>query len=340
MLVHMVIDGIDVPPHDGAEPLDRVGELLERIARGDQVALARLYDLLSPRVFGTILAVLPDRARGEEVLQETFLEVWRTASRAAPGAGGGRPWVLAIAHRRALEASAAANAELGLDAQAAVSDVAPPLTTRSTLLTRVAATPPLPGVDAAEAAAAEPGAPGRAAASDRPDAPFVEPAPTTTTIQAISRRNWTRGLLTLAGSLLVLVALGFGAVTVNEYISRSPAVVMLQRIDAAPDAKSATAEVVGGGTATAHWSESVGKAVLVSDSLPEIAADESYQLWFVRAGTSVPAGTFDPAPEDELAAVLEGDLETGDSIEVTVEPDAGPPEGEPSGDPIVEIPTD
>ena len=39
-----------------------------------------------------------------------------------------------------------------------------------------------------------------------------------------------------------------------------------------------------GGEVTAHWSESLGKAVLVSDGLPTIADDESFELWFVRDG--------------------------------------------------------
>ena len=51
--------------------------------------------------------------------------------------------------------------------------------------------------------------------------------------------------------------------------------------------------VSDGGEATVHWSESVGKAVLVSDGLPSIAEDESYELWFVRDGGPISAGTFD-----------------------------------------------
>ena len=83
MLVNMVIDGIDVP-EDGTEPVDRIGELVLRVAAGDQAAFARVYDLLAPRVFGLILRVLVDRAQSEEVLQEVFLEVWQSASRFAP----------------------------------------------------------------------------------------------------------------------------------------------------------------------------------------------------------------------------------------------------------------
>ncbi|MCH6230074.1 anti-sigma factor [Microbacterium sp. CFH 31415] len=246
-----------------------------------------------------------------------------------------------------------------------VPDAAPPLTLRSTLLSRVATMPQLPEMDAAAAAVAEPVAsapplppvppvpplPGDASAGDAPagdalpgdasmnDAPFVEPAPTTTTIQAISRRNWTRGLLTLAASLVILVVLGFGAVTINQYVNRPPEVAALAEIEAAPDAQAATVELTDGGTATAHWAESVGKVVLVSNGLPEISEDESFELWFVREdGTPVAAGVFEPA-EGPSTVILDGEMQAGDTIAVTVEPQGGSPNGEPSGEPIVAIPT-
>jgi RNA polymerase sigma-70 factor (ECF subfamily) len=117
MLEGMVIDGIDVP-EDGAEPVDHVGELLQRVARGDQAAFARVYDLISPRVFGLILRVLVDRAQSEEVLQEVFLEVWQSAYRFAPNRGQGRSWVLTIAHRRAVDRVRSAQASTDRDVRA------------------------------------------------------------------------------------------------------------------------------------------------------------------------------------------------------------------------------
>ncbi len=224
----------------------------------------------------------------------------------------------------------------------AVSEVAPPLTLRSTLLSRVAAMPQLPEADAVAAAAAT--APAAEVAADEPSTdiapdPATDPAPTTATIQAITRRHWTRGLLTLAASMVLLVALGYGAVAINEYVNRPPAVVALQEIESAPDAQSATAEISDGGTATAHWSESVGKAVLVSDGLPEIADDQSFELWFVRDGAAISAGVFDPAGDDAATAQLAGAMVPGDVIAVTIEPQGGSPDGTPSSDPIVAIPT-
>ena len=109
-------------------------------------------------------------------------------------------------------------------------------------------------------------------------------------------------------------------------------------IESASDAQSETVTLSDGGEVTAHWSESVGKAVLVSDGLPSIADDESFELWFVRDGAAIPAGTF--TSEDGTAtALLEGAIESGDVIAVTVEQAGGSPTGQPTSDPIIAIET-
>ena len=117
----MVIDGVEVP-EDGA-PVDHVGEMLVRVAAGDQSAFARVYDMLSPRVFGLILRVLVDRSQSEEVLQEVFLEVWQSAGRFAPKKGQGRTWVLTIAHRRAVDRVRASQASTDRDVRVGFRDL-------------------------------------------------------------------------------------------------------------------------------------------------------------------------------------------------------------------------
>jgi RNA polymerase sigma-70 factor, ECF subfamily len=125
MLLDVVIDGVDVP-EDGSDAVDHVGELLQRIAAGDQGAFARLYDMLSSRVFGLILRVLIDRSQSEEVLQEVFLEVWQSASRFAPNKGQGRSWVLTMAHRRAVDRVRSSQAASDRDVRVGFRDIEPP----------------------------------------------------------------------------------------------------------------------------------------------------------------------------------------------------------------------
>jgi RNA polymerase sigma-70 factor (ECF subfamily) len=118
----VVIDGVDVPA-DGADAVDHAGDLLLRVADGDQAAFARLYDMLSPRAFGLILRVLVDRSQSEEVLQEVFLEIWQSASRFAPNKGQGRSWVLTIAHRRAVDRVRSAQSSADRDVKAGFRDI-------------------------------------------------------------------------------------------------------------------------------------------------------------------------------------------------------------------------
>ena len=95
-------------PRDGAlrgagDEAPTTDVLLARAADGDQDAFARVYDALSPAVFGTCLAVLRDRDHAREVTQEVMVELWRTASRFRSELGSARTWALTLAHRRAVD---------------------------------------------------------------------------------------------------------------------------------------------------------------------------------------------------------------------------------------------
>lgn len=234
-----------------------------------------------------------------------------------------------------IESDAETVAALG----AGVTDEAPPLTMRSTLLSRIATMPQLPDMDAAAAAAAAEERAAEPPADEPEPAPYVEPAPTTATIQAVERRNWTRGVLALAASIVLLVVLGFGVATISDYAARPAELVALEQIERAPDAQKATVDLQDGGTASVHWSESVGEVVLVATELPAISSDETYELWFVRGGEPISAGTFHAGRDGDATALLDGAMKPGDTIAVTIEPEGGAPDGTPTGEPIVAIPT-
>lgn len=77
--------------------------LMLRVQRGDDVAFADLYDRLSGVVFGAVKRVLRDPAMSEEVTQEVFVELWRTAVRFDPERASVSTWAITLARRRAVD---------------------------------------------------------------------------------------------------------------------------------------------------------------------------------------------------------------------------------------------
>jgi len=111
--------------HDGTpmEALDTVESLLLRVADGDQRSFAELYDRIAPRVLGLIKRLLIDHAQSEEVAQEVFLEIWRTATRFDPQRGAALSWVLTMAHRRAVDRVRASQSSHDRDLKIGIRDV-------------------------------------------------------------------------------------------------------------------------------------------------------------------------------------------------------------------------
>jgi RNA polymerase sigma-70 factor (ECF subfamily) len=78
-------------------------ELLKRIVGRDRSAFAALYDRHAAPLFGLLVRILGRRGDAEDVLQETFLQVWRDASRFDPGRGSVAGWLFLLGRSRALD---------------------------------------------------------------------------------------------------------------------------------------------------------------------------------------------------------------------------------------------
>ncbi|WP_029151188.1 anti-sigma factor [Microbacterium indicum] len=210
-----------------------------------------------------------------------------------------------------------------------VSEIAPPPHVRDTIVSRIT------GMGQDDAPRHAPGgAPAAAEDPERKRTPHAaapeRPAP---------RRRWALWAFALAACLVVLGGAGFGAASLSGWLNRPVSVVALDEIERALDARAATAELVDGGEATAHWSESVGEAVVVAQGLPSISEDQSFELWFVRGDEPIAAGTFTAADEGRATALMEGEMRPGDLIAVTIEEEGGSQTGQPTSDPIVVIDT-
>lgn len=88
------------------EPASGAGASLEtciiRIARGDREALAHLYELTRPAVYGFALSILKDPHGAEDALHDAYLQVWNAAPQYRPQ---GRPmaWLLTIVRNLATD---------------------------------------------------------------------------------------------------------------------------------------------------------------------------------------------------------------------------------------------
>jgi RNA polymerase sigma-70 factor (ECF subfamily) len=92
-------DGAPRSPH--TRPGGAVDPGLGARLADDPRALAECYDLHGPMVLA-YLRRLVGRADAEDVLQQVFLDVWRSRDRYDPSRPL-EPWIIAIAHRRAVD---------------------------------------------------------------------------------------------------------------------------------------------------------------------------------------------------------------------------------------------
>ncbi len=90
------------PSGSRVSPADLAG-FLRLSARGDEAAFAQLYDATSARIYGLAVRVVRDPAQAQEVTQEAYLEVWRTASRFDSDKGSAISWLMTIVHRKAVD---------------------------------------------------------------------------------------------------------------------------------------------------------------------------------------------------------------------------------------------
>jgi RNA polymerase sigma-70 factor (ECF subfamily) len=87
----------EVPVSDG------LAALLGRIAAGEECALALLYELTVARLFSLARLIVRDTRDAEEVVCDTFIQVWRNARQYDPQRGSVLAWLLTICRSRAVD---------------------------------------------------------------------------------------------------------------------------------------------------------------------------------------------------------------------------------------------
>jgi RNA polymerase sigma-70 factor (ECF subfamily) len=76
-------------------------ELLKRVSKGDEEAFRQLYDLTHRKVYFYLYRLVHGRQMAEDILVETYTEVWRNASK-FKGKSRAGTWIIGIARNLAM----------------------------------------------------------------------------------------------------------------------------------------------------------------------------------------------------------------------------------------------
>jgi len=82
---------------------DRDRSCAERMRAGDTGALEELYDRYGDLLYSLVLRVVGRAAEAEDVLQEAWVQIWRSASRYDPSRGTVAAWLVTVARSRAID---------------------------------------------------------------------------------------------------------------------------------------------------------------------------------------------------------------------------------------------
>jgi len=103
--------------------------LVAAIRSGDEQAMAQVYDRYSPIVYSVALRVLGDTAAAEDILQEVFMQLWRSPDAFDAGRGSLPGWLAVITRNRAIDSLRKRRAET--DIAEVVVSIEPDLTNRA-----------------------------------------------------------------------------------------------------------------------------------------------------------------------------------------------------------------
>lgn len=84
--------------------LDRLDDLLARIALQDRQALRSLYEATVERLLAVAARLLDDRSAAEDVVQEVFITVWTRAAQLPELRSHPLAWLTAMVRNRAIDA--------------------------------------------------------------------------------------------------------------------------------------------------------------------------------------------------------------------------------------------
>jgi anti-sigma-K factor RskA len=145
-------------------------------------------------------------------------------------------------------------------------------------------------------------------------------------------RAWRATILAAAAA----VAIGVGALGVGYVLRPAPAPSAAEQIFAAPDVRTISGDIPGGGTATVVFSREKNAGVLVMNNVTPPKTGTVYQMWLIRRGGPASAGTMDAAAVAPSTTAVLSDLGDSTALAFTVEPPGG--SAQPSEAPFAQLP--
>ena len=82
---------------------EELARLLARVGLADRAAFATLYQRTSAQLLGVVLRIQRDRALAEDVLQEVFVNIWRSADSFDAARSQPMTWLASVARNRAID---------------------------------------------------------------------------------------------------------------------------------------------------------------------------------------------------------------------------------------------
>ena len=84
-------------------PLCADEDLMSLVGLGDAAAFAVLYDRHGRAAYSLAHRMMGEKQAAEDLTQEVFIKVWRSAGGYRPGRGSVRTWILSIVHNRSID---------------------------------------------------------------------------------------------------------------------------------------------------------------------------------------------------------------------------------------------
>jgi RNA polymerase sigma-70 factor, ECF subfamily len=80
-----------------------INELLRKVATGDRIAFAALYNATAGKLYGTALRILKRPDMADDVVQDAYVRIWANAASFDPAKASPITWMVTIVRNRAID---------------------------------------------------------------------------------------------------------------------------------------------------------------------------------------------------------------------------------------------